>query len=63
MSLRSGSAYRPVVSTQQQFNPLDYYLLSMAAASIGAIHVIREYCQPLPLRRRLVVAVKAKVLG
>jgi hypothetical protein len=44
------------------FNRLDYYLLSLAAASLGAIYLIRQYCAPLPLHRRAAVAVKRRVL-
>jgi hypothetical protein len=45
------------------FDRSDYYLLSLSAACLGAIFLIREYCSPLPLHRRAVVAVKRKVLG
>lgn len=45
------------------FNRLDYTLLSIAAAALGGIFLVREYCRPLPLHRRAVAALKAKVLG
>jgi hypothetical protein len=45
------------------FNRLDYTLLSIAAAALGGIYLIRQYCAPLPLHKRAVVALKAKVLG
>lgn len=45
------------------FDRLDYTLLSVAAASLGAIVLVREYCRPLPVHRRAVVAMKRKVLG
>lgn len=44
-------------------NRLDYTLLSIAAAALGAIILIREYCRPLPLHRRVCVAVKRRVVG
>lgn len=40
-----------------------YYLLSLAAACLGAIVLLKEICKPLPLHRRVAVAVKRKALG
>ena len=60
MTAHPGKAF---VSTQQQFNHFDYTLLSIAAAALGGIYLIREYCRPLPLHKRAVVALKGKVLG
>jgi hypothetical protein len=45
------------------FTKLDYYLLSLAAAALGGIVLIREHCKPLPLHKRVAVALKAKVRG
>lgn len=56
-------AFRAGRGNAMTFTRLDYYLLSLAAASLGAIVLIREHCRPLPLHRRAVVAVKRRVLG